>query len=94
MEHIWGIGLIGLCFWNIVVFILFGIDKRKAVKKKWRIPEATLLLCSVLGGGMGGLMGMLCFRHKTKHTIFNIIVPASCLVSFVALVYVYMQYSN
>ena len=59
---------------SAVTFVLFGIDKHKAVKHRWRIPEATLLLASVLGG-VGGLLGMLFFHHKTRKWKFRILVP-------------------
>ena len=51
---------------NLFAFSLFGIDKRKAVKRKWRIPEATLLTVAALGGGAGALRGMYTFQHKTR----------------------------
>ena len=60
---------------NIVVFAAYGIDKRKAQKGKWRIPESTLLLLAVLGGALGALLGMRTFHHKTKHWKFKILVP-------------------
>ena len=60
---------------NIVAFAAYGIDKRKAQKGKWRIPESTLLLLAFFGGAPGALMGMRAFRHKTKHRKFKILVP-------------------
>ncbi len=51
---------------NIINFIMFGIDKAKAKKNKWRIPESTLLGLSLIGGSLGGIMAMTSFRHKTK----------------------------
>ena len=60
---------------NIVAFAAYGIDKRKAQKGKWRIPESTLLLLAFFGGAPGALMGMRAFRHKTKHRQFKILVP-------------------
>lgn len=55
---------------NLITFILFGIDKRRAIKNKWRIKESTLLLLSFFVGGFGSLLGILVFRHKTKHWYF------------------------
>ena len=52
------------------------IDKYKAKKKLWRIPEATLLTIAVLGGSIGSLIGMYTFRHKTKHLKFTLGIPA------------------
>ncbi len=65
--------LIYLVF-NIVSFALFAIDKHKAVKNKWRIPEATLILSSVFGI-FGGFCGMYIIRHKTKKPKFFIGLP-------------------
>ena len=58
---------------NIINFLLFGYDKFQAKKGGWRIPERLLLTLSLLGGGVGGLAGMLVFRHKTRKTYFWIV---------------------
>ena len=50
--------------------IVYGADKWKARRGKWRIPEKALLLLSFFGGAIGGILGMLLFRHKTKHWYF------------------------
>ena len=55
---------------NALGFVLMLADKRKARKKKWRIPEAVLLGTAVLGGSAGCLLGMYLFRHKTRHLSF------------------------
>lgn len=60
---------------NIVAFLLYGLDKRKAVKDERRISEATLISLAVLGGAFGALLGMKIFHHKTKKTKFKITVP-------------------
>ncbi len=60
---------------NLVAFIFYGVDKRRAIKGKWRIAETTLLLFSVLGAGIGSWFGMKAFRHKTLHLKFTITVP-------------------
>ena len=52
---------------SIVAFFLYGIDKRKAKKKRWRTPESVLLGVGRFGGAVGALVGMHFFRHKTKH---------------------------
>lgn len=65
---------------NIIAFAMYGIDKKKAQKHKWRIPEAQLLLAAALGGGVGSYLGMETFRHKTKHWRFNILVPLFMVV--------------
>lgn len=60
---------------NLLAFVLYGVDKLKAKKGAWRIPEATLLLVAFLGGSLGALLGMEVFRHKTKHAKFRVLVP-------------------
>jgi len=61
---------------NIVGFVMMGIDKRKAIKGEWRIPEASLFLAAIIGGSMGCILGMELFRHKTKHWYFKYGMPA------------------
>lgn len=73
---------------NLVTFLLYGVDKRKAQKNKWRISEKTLLGAALAGGSVGALFGMHVFRHKTKHWKFKIGVP-SCLIFHMALLYLY-----
>lgn len=60
---------------NLVTFFLFGKDKRRSKKSKWRIPEKTLIGICVFGGSIGGLAGMHCFHHKTKHALFKLGIP-------------------
>jgi len=76
---------------NIVTFILFGIDKRKAVKEKWRIKEATLLFFAALGGALGALFGMKVFHHKTKHKKFKYGVPALLVIQISLLCYYFIK---
>ena len=61
---------------NIVAYLLYGLDKKKARKHAWRIPERTLLMSAALGGGIGAWLGMNVFRHKTQHMRFTVLVPA------------------
>ncbi len=62
-------------FINLVALFLYGIDKKKAIDGAFRIPEKTLILMSVLGGGIGSLIGMKLFHHKTRKPKFTILVP-------------------
>ena len=55
---------------SLAAFVLYGADKSKAKRGKWRIPEKVLLGVSFFGGAVGGLLGMSLFRHKTKHWYF------------------------
>ena len=65
---------------NLVTLALYGIDKARARRGKWRIPEKTLLLLPLLGGSVGALAGMHLFRHKTKHWYFRWGIPAMLLL--------------
>ena len=76
-----------LCI-NIIAFLAMGIDKWKAKRNAWRIPEATLMSLVLLGGGIGGIAGMYAFRHKTKKSKFFIGFPAILIIEIVAIVYI------
>ena len=65
---------------NIISFILYGLDKYKAIHNKWRIPETLLISISFLGGGIGSILGMIIFRHKTKKLSFKILNTLSLLI--------------
>ena len=60
---------------NILAFILYGLDKQKAVRKQWRISEAQLLGIAVIGGSIGAILGMQFFHHKTRKWKFRLGVP-------------------
>ena len=79
--------LIYLGIANIIGFCLMGIDKAKAKAKAWRIPEKTLLGIAVFGGGLGVLLGMETFRHKTKHWYFKYGIPVVLMVEIAAVLY-------
>lgn len=76
-----------LVFINILAFIVYGIDKRKAVCAQWRISEKTLLGLAVLGGSAGSLLGMRVFHHKTRKPKFYLGVPAILIAETVAVVW-------
>ena len=76
---------------NAVTFIVYGIDKYKAKKAKWRIPEATLLLLAVLGGSIGAWMGMKVWHHKTMHKKFKYGIPAIMLIQIALMAYLHMN---
>lgn len=67
--------IIYLCVINAIAFLLYGLDKQKAKRHKWRIPEATLLDVAFLGGSIGAFLGMQVFHHKTRKAKFYIGVP-------------------
>ena len=74
--------------WNFIVFLLYGIDKLKAIKQTWRIKEATLILAAFFMGGVGAFFGMSVFRHKTKHLKFKILVPLAIIIN-IAIIFLY-----
>ena len=76
---------------NAVAFIMYGIDKYKAKKAKWRISEATLLLLAVLGGSIGAWMGMKVWHHKTMHKKFKYGIPAILLIQIALMAYLHMK---
>lgn len=67
--------VIYLCLINLLSLWMFGIDKYKAKKKKWRTPELSLIVSAAAGGALGAFIGMKLFRHKTKHMKFQVLVP-------------------
>ena len=71
MKYLW----IYLLIINALGFLLMRIDKQKAIRGRWRIPEATLMAVAALGGSIGSLLGMSTFRHKTKHIKFTLGIP-------------------
>ena len=70
---------------SLAAFAAFGLDKYKAKAGKWRIPERTLFLLALLGGGLGALFGMKVFHHKTMHKQFVIGIPAIMVIQAVLL---------
>ena len=78
---------------NLLTFIIYGIDKFKAKKAKWRIPESTLLLLAVFGGSIGAWLGLQVWRHKTQHKKFKFGVPAIFILQIASTCYIcYLQY--
>ena len=72
---------------NFIGFLIMGIDKWKAKRKAWRIPEKTFFMVSLLGGGLGCWCGMYTFRHKTKHWYFVVGIPAIFFVELALAAY-------
>ena len=72
---------------NLISFILYGVDKRRAKKDRWRIPERELLGATWLMGGVGAYAGMRVFRHKTKHTAFVISAPVAAVLQLLLMAF-------
>jgi len=71
---------------NLAAFLTFGADKLRAKRGRWRVPEKTLFLLALLGGGLGATLGMFVFRHKTRHWYFRLGLPAILLAQLALLV--------
>ena len=76
---------------NLIAFILYGIDKKRSIRKEYRISERVLLWMARLGGGIGCWLGIKVFRHKTKHTKFRIVVPLWMFIWMAAVVFAVMK---
>ena len=92
MEQFEDIILIYLAVINVVTFFMYGVDKLKAKKSKWRIRETALLGLAVLGGSIGAWVGMKVWHHKTQHKKFKYGVPAIIIVQLVIIGYILYEY--
>jgi uncharacterized membrane protein YsdA (DUF1294 family) len=71
---------------NIYGFAIMGIDKKRAIRGAWRIPERSLFLTAIIGGSIGTIIGMHHFRHKTKHWYFKYGMPAILLIQVIVVI--------
>ena len=97
MEYIlslikWKYVLIYVLVINVIGFLAMGIDKLKAKKDWWRIPEGTLMMLCLLGGGIGTICGMYKFRHKTKKLKFTVGMPTILILEIAIVLYVVFKY--
>jgi uncharacterized membrane protein YsdA (DUF1294 family) len=76
---------------NLIAFMMYGIDKRKAKMNKWRIKESSLLTLSLIGGGLGSMFAMQIFHHKTNKNKFKLGVP---LLTFISIIIFYFIINN
>ena len=88
-DMLFNVLLVYLLIINAVGFILMLVDKVKAKKNLWRIPEATLFLTAIIGGSIGSILGMYTFRHKTKHIKFIVGMPLILAAQIVIAVLIY-----
>lgn len=72
--------MIYLILINAAAWLLMLIDKRNAQKHLFRVPEKVLLGIGILGGSLGGICGMVMFRHKTRKPVFSIGLPVILLL--------------
>jgi uncharacterized membrane protein YsdA (DUF1294 family) len=76
---------------NVITFLVYGIDKWKAKRSKWRIPEATLLGLAVIGGSIGAWLGMKVWHHKTMHKKFKFGLPVIIIIQLLIIGYFVAQ---
>lgn len=72
---------------NLIAFLTMGLDKQKARKRSFRIPEATLFTIAIIGGSIGSIAGMYVFRHKTRHRYFQFGMPAILILQVIFLLF-------
>ncbi|WP_251388908.1 DUF1294 domain-containing protein [Mediterraneibacter agrestimuris] len=79
---------------NVITFLLFGEDKKRARQNKYRIPERTLLLFAFFGGAFGALIGMKTFHHKTRKRKFRIGVPMFLIMQLLVLFFLFVLHNS
>ena len=94
MDLIGRIGLKNIIIYllgiNALGFLAMGFDKWKAKRGRWRIPEDSLFMFTILGGGIGTIAGIYTFRHKTKKLKFTVGMPAILILEI--LLFIYLQF--
>jgi len=75
---------------NIATFVIYGIDKQKAMKGQWRVSENTLMGLAIIGGSAGALLGMRCFHHKTRKKKFSVGIPLIIILQIGIIIYFYL----
>ena len=83
--------LLLLLIWNIIVMLIYCLDKIKSRNGSYRIRERTLILCAFLFGGLGAMFGMIIFNHKTSKTKFRTFVPIFTVLEFIG-VYFFINF--
>ena len=76
---------------NLIAFVLYGVDKRRARQGRWRISESTLLGIALLGGAIGAMVGMKVFHHKTKHKKFSLGLPVIFVLQMALVLYISLR---
>lgn len=93
LENLGTVFLIYLAVMNLAGVAVMASDKSRAIKGKWRIPEKSLFLMSILGGSIGTWAGMYLFRHKTKHWYFVIGMPLILVLQVALGIFLYYHFT-
>lgn len=88
---IWGVAIYYAVI-NIILFLMMAIDKRKAVKGRWRISETTLLVTGLLGGAVGGFAAMKLVHHKNRKAYFYMVYGCAVVIHIFILYYVFFKF--
>ena len=91
LDRPWLILAAWLVLMSLVLLIVMGLDKNKARRGAWRVPEARLFLLALLGGGLGGWIGMRLFHHKTRHWTFALGFPLIALIQWGAVLWLWLR---
>ena len=81
-----------LSIWNFIVLLMYRTDKLRSVTKGRRTKESTLLLCSILMGAAGAIIGMMLFNHKTRKMKFCVIIPLAFILNVIIAAIIYYKY--
>ena len=87
LSVLWG----ELALMSLTLFVLMGVDKRRARKGRWRVRERTLFVLALLGGACGGTLGMFLFHHKTRHWTFRLSFPILAAAQLIGAAYPCIQ---
>ena len=91
MDSLHQLTLYYLAAINVITFLIYGIDKWKAKKQKWRISESTLLILAVIGGSMGAWIGMKTWHHKSLHKKFKYGIPFILTLQLALMIYLHVM---
>ena len=91
MDSLHQLTLYYLAAINVITFLIYGIDKWKAKKQKWRISESTLLILAVIGGSVGAWIGMKTWHHKSLHKKFKSGIPFILTLQLALMIYLHVM---
>ena len=91
MDTLHQLSLYYLAAINVITFLIYGIDKWKAKKNKWRISESTLLMLAAIGGSVGAWIGMKTWHHKSLHKKFKYGIPFILTLQLALMIYLHIM---
>ena len=79
--------IVCIAIWNLIVFLIYALDKMKAIRGSFRISEKVLIFCAFLMGAYGAFSGMYILRHKTKKLKFQLLIPVAVILNSAVIYY-------